>query len=285
MSHRADRLEIDAWLHEGVLLERYRYAPDRAGTTAPHVHDGYQCCLSVDFPGVYRYRGGSVPVPPGSLTVLHPGEPHSCWDPHDRPTFARYLVAYFPPAAVAAAASAVTARVGAEPFFTEPVLRESELIGRFAGMHRAASEGRAALELDERLLDFLTRLTARVGPNVAACRVGPRTGEPHAIATAREYLHSHYAERVRLDELASLVHLSPFHLSRAFRATVGVPPHRYQLLVRIELAKRLLADGERVSEVAAATGFADHSHFTRRFREMVGVTPSRYRAERRPGAS
>jgi len=102
----------------------------------------------------------------------------------------------------------------------------------------------------------------------------PRTVE--AIRLARTYLEDNYAAKVSLDTLAQLVALSPFHLARLFQQDVGMPPHAYQIQVRIARAKPLLLQGIAASRVAADTGFFDLSHFTRHFKRQVGVTPAGY---------
>jgi AraC-like DNA-binding protein len=55
-----------------------------------------------------------------------------------------------------------------------------------------------------------------------------------------------------------------------------MPPHAFQIDLRIGEARRLLAAGEAPAGVAATCGFADQAHFTRTFRRAVGVTPARF---------
>jgi AraC-like DNA-binding protein len=82
-------------------------------------------------------------------------------------------------------------------------------------------------------------------------------------------------------ELAVHCGLSPRHFARAFKATHGMPPHKWLLEQRIEHAKILLEGATPISEIALACGFADQSHFTRVFRTLVGTTPAAWRAARR----
>jgi AraC-like DNA-binding protein len=70
--------------------------------------------------------------------------------------------------------------------------------------------------------------------------------------------------------------MSRFHLARGFAREFGLPPHAYQIALRVERARALLARGLRAVDVAAAVGFADQSHFARHFTRAVGVTPGRY---------
>ena len=62
----------------------------------------------------------------------------------------------------------------------------------------------------------------------------------------------------------------------AFRAQIGMPPHAYLTHLRIQRAKKLLAEGVRASELAPRVGLYDQSQLTRHFRRIVGMTPARY---------
>ena len=55
-----------------------------------------------------------------------------------------------------------------------------------------------------------------------------------------------------------------------------MPPHAYQIQLRILRAKQLLAEGVRPSEVASLAGFCDQSLLNRHFRRIAGTTPGRY---------
>ena len=56
------------------------------------------------------------------------------------------------------------------------------------------------------------------------------------------YIEEHLAEHISLSTLAQLVRLSPYYFCRAFKQSVGQPPHRYHNNRRIEHAKTLLAN-------------------------------------------
>ena len=96
------------------------------------------------------------------------------------------------------------------------------------------------------------------------------------------YIDDHLAERVRIDELASLVELSKFHFCRVFKLTFGVSTQAWVLQRRIEVAQGLmLTTGDNLTEIALRCGMCDQSHFTRAFRRLVGETPYRWRRMRR----
>jgi AraC family transcriptional regulator len=121
----------------------------------------------------------------------------------------------------------------------------------------------------------LARLERGVPAPQATARGGLAAWQERA---ACEYIDAHLAEDVALADLAAAAKLSPAHFCRAFKTSVGMPPHRYQMQRRIEEAKILLAVPERpILEVALACGFGFSSSFTKAFRKGTGVTPSEFR--------
>jgi AraC family transcriptional regulator len=98
------------------------------------------------------------------------------------------------------------------------------------------------------------------------------------VRRAREFIEEHVAEQISLAELARLTRLSPIHFCRAFKRSVGLPPHQYQLRRRIERAKTLLADpSHSVTSIALECGFSLPGSFATAFRKATGITPSAFR--------
>jgi AraC family transcriptional regulator len=98
------------------------------------------------------------------------------------------------------------------------------------------------------------------------------------VRRACDFIDDHLAEPVSLAELAHLTGLSPTHFCGAFKRSVGVPPHQYQVRRRIERAKALLADaGRSVTAIAFECGFSLPGSFATAFRKTTGFTPSAFR--------
>lgn len=102
------------------------------------------------------------------------------------------------------------------------------------------------------------------------------TDHTRPVRRAMACLREHVADSISLDELAAQVGLDKYHLCRAFRDQVGMPPHAYLTHLRVARAKELLRGGKRASEVAALVGFYDQAQLTRHFRRIVGTTPANY---------
>jgi AraC family transcriptional regulator len=81
-----------------------------------------------------------------------------------------------------------------------------------------------------------------------------------------------------LHDMADLAGLSPFHFSRVFRGTTGIPPGEFNAALRLELAKRLLLETElSVTEICFEVGYESLGAFTTRFTRLVGVSPGQFR--------
>jgi AraC family transcriptional regulator len=96
-----------------------------------------------------------------------------------------------------------------------------------------------------------------------------------------DWMSEHVAEDFDLALLAARARLSKFHFQRLFKAAVGVSPSRYQINLRMNVARRLLRETKRsVVDVALEVGYADPSHFAQLFRRETGLSPSEYRRQR-----
>lgn len=132
----------------------------------------------------------------------------------------------------------------------------------------------SALEMQSRLVE-LSELFARELFEGTRQRRAPAGPPLRGTARMRECLNEE-GPHIDLDTLAKRAGLSRFQALRSFKHRYGLPPHAYQLCVRLGEARRLLGEGAPPAEVAALCGFADQSHFNRHFKRWVGVTPVQY---------
>lgn len=129
-------------------------------------------------------------------------------------------------------------------------------------------------------------LSAAISARLMAGKPVPSSGggglAPFQLRRVVEYLDAHLPHRVELARLAEVAGVSQAHFSRAFKASTGMAPYRWQLDARIRRAQALLIEtDESLEEVAEATGFADAAHFGRIFRGLTGATPAVWRRSRR----
>ncbi len=262
---------VRAWNTRIGLIEEYAYPPGRARAGRLHAHADLQICFSLDFPGRYTYRGRRHDVPVGAVSVLDAWEPHAPGDPFDRDRPSHYAVLYLDPARFRASVDLPSAAP------IDAVVRvDREIVQRFRRLYDALASG-GPLEQDERLREL-------AGTVLGGRAVSPLASpDSDALLRARDYIAANAERGTGLEEVAAVADLTPWHFARAFRARFGLPPHRFQLGLRIDRARRLLADGVGGVEVAQRTGFADQSHFIRCFKRMTGMTPGRVRPRRPVG--
>ena len=97
------------------------------------------------------------------------------------------------------------------------------------------------------------------------------------LEKARSYLDARRGERVTLEQLASAVGASPFHLQRRFKEAFGVSPRDYQDAHRVEAVKSSLKNGNRVTDAVFDAGYGSVSRFYEK--KHLGMTASDYRAK------
>jgi len=141
---------------------------------------------------------------------------------------------------------------------------------RAAPFHRlidAATSGADRLSLEVAVAEAVSALA------VVSSAVPDYT---RPVRRAVEYIRARLAHSITLADLAAHAGLDKFHLCRAFRAQIGMPPHAYLTHLRIARAKALLLAGTRASDIAPLVGLYDQAQLTRHFRRLVGTTPARY---------
>ena len=109
------------------------------------------------------------------------------------------------------------------------------------------------------------------------------TGQPilrnqNRVETVVNFMTNNLARSILQTELEQVSGLSSSRLQALFREVTGYPPLDYLRRLRVEEARRLLADHHlSVKEIAARTGFRDTSHFSKVFRRIDGLAPAHFR--------
>jgi AraC family transcriptional regulator len=152
----------------------------------------------------------------------------------------------------------------------EIALKLKSLVENPSSIHRRYAEALGIL---------LTHELARINDDAAAgapvSRGGLASWQRKQVAA---YIEEHVADDIPLATLAELARLSPFHFSRSFKHSFGMPPLKYHASRRIERAKQLLANRElSVTAIAIDVGFSETSTFSAAFHRLTGQTPTRYR--------
>lgn len=97
---------------------------------------------------------------------------------------------------------------------------------------------------------------------------------------AKRYLTEHMTERVTLEELSNVLHVSGTHIKNSFKQVYGESVYSYIRTRKMQSAALMLRDtDETVLEIAGRYGYDNASKFTSAFRDIIGLTPTEYRME------
>jgi AraC-like DNA-binding protein len=223
----------------------------------------------------YSYRKKDMLAGHDSIALAEPGEVHT-GAPAGESFELRMLS--LTPEAIAAFVPEDCGCDNAYPTFTQPVFTDRMLSGQlrtlFDGIRGQGDPAYRQLYIEESLQSVVALLMAS---HAGRAFQEPSTRERQAVRKAINLIHDLYDKTLSLDLIARESGLPKYRFLRAFRAEVGLPPHRYQLHFRLEKAKRLIALGTPLTQVALSSGFYDQSHFHRHFIELIGLSPRDYR--------
>lgn len=105
-----------------------------------------------------------------------------------------------------------------------------------------------------------------------------RSTESRRVQKVKQYINDHYADPLRLSDLADIVGMSPVAFSRFFRQRTGRTLSDYIVDIRLGYAARMLVDSTKnISEICYECGFNNLSNFNRTFKAKRNCTPRYFR--------
>ncbi len=136
-------------------------------------------------------------------------------------------------------------------------------------------------DIENELVKAVSWLDKNSAAHDAQC--GTEDGLPPKLVCALRFIDEHYAENIGICDAADRLNISSSYLGKLFaRCELGTFTERLNLR-RVQEAKKLLAAGGRIYEVAEQTGFISTSYFIRIFRRIEGMTPGEYRSRAERG--
>jgi AraC-like DNA-binding protein len=240
----------------------------------PHMHEFYAVSLNYGGRGAFDCRRELRDAAPGTCNLIAPGEVHTGHATSENGWAYRNL--YLEAHIMKTLLQSLDWQKPLEVRFKFPLAKDPILAKRLAMVFASLTESNSLLQNESLLLSVVARLAT---DHLVAGGFLRDPGREHsAVRRIMDWLDAHCEQNVSIHSLASAVGLSPYYLVRAFHKQVGLPPHKYQTMVRVQRARKLLGAGAAISEVAYRTGFCDQSHLNRCFRKTLGITPGKYAA-------
>ncbi len=239
------------------------------GTSSRHSHELCEIYYMRDGGCTYSVGESTYELSSGDIIIIPAGVVHSAT--YGTRPYTRLLL-NFPVDSVSPGLRLV---YGERALFFHTGHVQSLVDSAFEGIEREYGRGDAfSIEglriYTEQLLLILAR------NNDATQKNAQRDG---IIDAAVRYIHSNYATDVRLSRVAELVSVSPEHLCRTFKRTMGVGFNEYLTDCRLRRAEYMIKNepGRTIGEIAYACGFNDSNYFSYKFRERYGIPPTKFR--------
>jgi AraC-like DNA-binding protein len=252
-----------------------RFSEYRQHAFEKHTHDTYSIGLIKNGRTRFFYKGQWKTAVKGEIVLINPGLVHACNPPEG--SALTYYMLYIHCGFLEEIGRSLSGEKKRTPVFSNPLVRDKPLFRQLNKTARLLEKSAADLEIESLLVESLAGLLCRYGYFPVSTE-DTLPGCAENIKRSQAYLLENLFRNISLEELSSFSGLSPYHFLREFRKHCGLPPHAYQLQERIHAAKKFLAEGRPIAQVAADTGFSDQSHFTRKFKTFVGATPRQYQS-------
>lgn len=128
-------------------------------------------------------------------------------------------------------------------------------------------------------MDYMQDAIAAALYELEGSDASPDVQRSELVDRCVNYMNEHLSdETLTVDNLAEALGVSSGHLSRSFKAQMGVSPWQYFDGLRLRTACSLLKDTSlHISDILRACGYVDKTNFMRKFKRQYGMTPMEYR--------
>ncbi len=244
----------------------------------------------------YRTRQGEYLVTPDSYLVLNDGQIYSMEFEGGGRIETETLCPFFQRGFLGSAAASAAIRCERQLDYVEVAAQDVEFCERLYPKNGAVgraleslhaglrSPGTSGVWLEDRLYGLaasLAQLRVQVRGEVESfpgLRPSTRMELYRRLHRGRDFLTSCYGEPLTVSVVARVAGMSPFHFQRMFKLAFGVTTMRYLQEVRLQAARRLLAQtGDGVTDICFAVGCESLGSFSWLFRRRFGVSPREFR--------
>ena len=256
---------------DGITVLKARF---RRFSYKKHSHREFAIGVIEQGVQTFRHSGKQYTAPAGTMITVNPDEVHDGMSASE--TGYQYRMVYVDRQKIQAMLTGHDGAKCSPGYFKSPIVADIQ----------AATALRHALHfLDEDRSDSLAAHTC-----LAQALTGLFQRHTHRrfslkklkkdqtmVRQALDLIRARAAENITLNEIATAVGLSQYRFLRLFKDTTGLPPHAYQIQMRVGLAKAAIEKGCTLAAAAFESGFSDQSHMSRCFKALYGLPPGQYK--------
>lgn len=101
-----------------------------------------------------------------------------------------------------------------------------------------------------------------------------------SLSKSVNYINNSYTSQIKIPDLAKMEGMSMTRYNLRFKEQFGIPPTKYIINLRVNMAKELLCSSSlTLSQISDACGYEDYNFFAKVFKSAVGVSPKQYRTK------
>ncbi len=127
---------------------------------------------------------------------------------------------------------------------------------------------------EEQMIGLILQLYARLAALGGEQTAGDERSVSATVRRAMDYIESHYADKLAIEDIAAAVNVSRHHLCHIFKEVTGTTPAHYWQAIRCDEARKLLRRGASVAEAADACGFSSYPYFAKVYQKQFGINPN-----------
>lgn len=246
-----------------------------------HHHDFYEVNFLISGDVTYVIESRAYHFQPGQMLIISPRELHQVYIQPDSAPYERYML-WISPALLQSLSSVQTdlrrcfdmnrphygnllhlppQEQKLIPAMMESLLREQE---------------QPAFGSDLLCQNLLTELMVHINRLAEDSYPELQNGSDSVVARVIDYINHYYHEPLSLDVLAEHFFVSKYHLSHEFTRQMGIGIYQYIQKKRLLIARQLMNEGHKPTDVYALCGFGDYPAFFRAFRKVYGLSPRAY---------
>ncbi len=233
--------------------------------TGLHLHHGY--AISIVEKGVLPlcFKEMQVYLKPGEFLLLGPEVPHT-FNFTDEMGTCLYRTVFIKLDKLSESVKSQILNEGSSiSQFYNKELWENYLDVQRGVEQGSADDATSIVKMSEKILKMM--------PNTIYAK---NIVKSESIKQIKEYIKENYMQLPNIEELASIINISPFYLMKYFKNEVGISPHAYINQLRINKAKEMIDEGVSLLEITYELGFTDQAHFSKTFLKATGVNPKNY---------
>ncbi|MDF2723028.1 MAG: AraC family transcriptional regulator [Paenibacillus sp.] len=272
-------------------IQHNRHSSD--DTPRQHVHDFVELIFVADGQATHRIQDTTYELSAGDVFIVNPGEPHE-YELREGQQIEIMNCLFQPDLIPSSLLRDINASDSLDFYYVQPFLygharfhaklnlqgeAVHEAIDLLSGLEREMRNRdygfRPLIQL--KLVELFLLLSRHYEKRNGNQNVARSSGEL-LVRRVCGYMERHYSEKMSLGLLSRLFHIGERQLNRQFNAHIGTSVIDHLHAIRIERAKKLLAETDAiVVAVANKVGYEDAASFSKLFAREVGCPPGKYR--------